>query len=111
NIYKNVSEFEEGEPGYIDAFISKDPHNNYKKLHEKFIKGNNPNFIIKGNGIELADLINIKDNELIAIKTGLNTSMSMYSLEQSMLATNALIHQGSFNFDSIKDVLNEKEFK
>ncbi|EGQ1388614.1 sporadically distributed, TIGR04141 family protein, partial [Staphylococcus aureus] len=70
-----------------------------------FIKPINKNFIVKGNGIELADLYNIKNKELFTIKRGINTSLSLYSLEQNIIAINALKYPESYNFEELIEAI------
>ncbi|HDG8764049.1 TPA: TIGR04141 family sporadically distributed protein [Staphylococcus aureus] len=92
--------FKEGEEGYIKEIVGRLPEE-YLMLHKKFIKPINKNFIVKGNGIELADLYNIKNKELFTIKRGINTSLSLYSLEQNIIAINALKYPESYNFEEL----------
>lgn len=100
--------FQGDEESYIQAVYNHDP-NMYKILHKKFIKPTNPAFVVKGNGIELADLFNVSTNELIAVKKGIKTALSLYSLEQSMMSINSINHLPSFNLTDIQNVLNLNE--
>ncbi|HEI9245794.1 TPA: TIGR04141 family sporadically distributed protein [Staphylococcus aureus] len=96
--------FKEGEEGYIKEIVGRLPEE-YLMLHKKFIKPINKNFIVKGNGIELADLYNIKNKELFTIKRGINTSLSLYSLEQNIIAINALKYPESYNFEELIEAI------
>lgn len=102
-------EFSKDEEDYIKKIQSNTP-NDFKVLHKHFIKPNNQNFIVRGNGVELADLYNIPNNELITVKKGVSTSLSLYSLEQSMLAMNSLNHVSSYDFSEIEAVLSVTEY-
>lgn len=96
--------FKGGEDGYIEEIVSEFPEK-YLQLHKKFIKPINKNFIVKGNGIELADLYSVQNKELFTIKKGINTSLSLYSLEQNIIAINALKYPESYNFDELSEVI------
>ncbi|MCI3142635.1 TIGR04141 family sporadically distributed protein [Staphylococcus hominis subsp. hominis] len=96
--------FKEGEEGYIKEIVGRLPEE-YLMLHKKFIKPINKNFIVKGNGIELADLYSIENKELFTIKKGINTSLSLYSLEQNIIAINALKYPESYNFEELKEAI------
>ncbi|KEI46600.1 DUF6119 family protein [Staphylococcus epidermidis] len=89
-----------GEEGYITEMARRLPKE-YLMLHKKFIKPINKNFIVKGNGIELADLYSIKNKELFTIKRGINATLSLYSLEQNIIAINALKYPESHNFEEL----------
>lgn len=103
-------EFNKTEEEFIFQFQIKNS-SNYKVLHKHFIQPKNKNFIVKGNGVELADLYSLETNELITVKKGVNTSLSLYSLEQSMLAMNSLNHMSSYDFSSVLTVLEKSEFE
>ncbi|WP_314064705.1 DUF6119 family protein [uncultured Abiotrophia sp.] len=78
------------EDEYIDWFVSSD--NERIKLHR----------ILVGNGstsVEIADIYDKRKDELIAIKMGLNTKDSMYSIEQSNISINALKNSGEFSIN------------
>ncbi|MBO1199998.1 TIGR04141 family sporadically distributed protein [Staphylococcus simiae] len=96
--------FEEGEEGYIRKMVERFPEE-YLMLHKIFIKPINNNFKVKGKGIELADLYNFQNNELFTIKRGINTSLSLYSLEQNIIAINALKYPESYNFEELTDAI------
>lgn len=72
--------FKEGEEGYIKEIVGR-LLEEYLMLYKKFIKLINKNFIVKGNGIELVDLYNIKNKEFFMIKRGINIFLFFYSLE------------------------------
>jgi len=108
--FDNVEEYKNDEDGYIDKIIEKG-NGNFKKLHKSFVKSKNDSFRMLGQGIELADIIDVDSNELFTVKMGLDSAISMYSLEQNMLSTSALIHSDTFEFKEIINVLNEQEFK
>ncbi|NKC60605.1 TIGR04141 family sporadically distributed protein [Vagococcus fluvialis] len=91
-----------GEGGYIEE-LSIDK--NKVKLHKR-------NLIISGNSIEVADIYDQKENELIAIKRGTNTSLALYSFEQSLLSVQALANGKEFNVkNELLKYNNRKEYK
>lgn len=85
-VYFSKDEDLEGE--YIDQLVKND--NNLTKLHKKFVRYDNV-------PIEIADIYKEDSNELIAIKRGMDTSMCMYSFEQSTLSIQALINNKEFD--------------
>lgn len=102
--------FESTEEKYMEELLNNKPEC-YEMLHKHFIKPINENFLVKGSGVELADLYNREENELITVKKGVKTSLSLYSLEQSMIAMNALNYMESYDFSDIEKVLTENEVK
>ncbi|MCG7331863.1 DUF6119 family protein [Salinicoccus roseus] len=102
--------FESTEEKYMEELLNNEPEC-YEMLHKHFIKPINENFLVKGSGVELADLYNREENELITVKKGVKTSLSLYSLEQSMIAMNALNYMESYDFSDIEKVLTENEVK
>lgn len=83
------------EDNYIKNLSKND---NIIELHKKFIK-------IDGTDIEIADIYNSGLNELFAIKIGTNTANSLYSFDQSILATHALRNAKDFKVrKSLKDL-------
>ncbi len=68
--------FKEGEEGYIKEIVGR-----------------------------LPDLYNIKNKELFTIKRGINTSLSLYSLEQNIIAINALKYPESYNFEELIEAI------
>lgn len=95
-----------------EEFIKELNDNNpgiYKILHKHFIKPDNQNFLVRGNGVELADLFHIANNELLAVKKGVDTSLSLYCLEQSMLGMNSLNYMSSYDFSEVETELTENE--
>lgn len=110
NFLSNNIEFKKTEEEFIFQF-QRVNNLKYKVLHKHFIQPNNQNFVVKGNGIELADLYCSERNELITVKKGVNTSLSLYSLEQSMLAMNSLNHVKSYDFTGILSIITEAELE
>lgn len=102
-------EFRKDEEDYIEKISKKNP-DDLKVLHKHFIKPTNQNFRVRGNGVELADLYRISSNELMTVKKGVNTSLSLYSLEQSMLAMNSLNHISSYDFSEVERALSVTEY-
>lgn len=74
-------------------------------LYKKFIKLINKNFIVKGNGIELVDLYNIKNKEFFMIKRGINIFLFFYSLEQNIIVINVLKYLELYNFEELIEVI------
>lgn len=111
NLLKSTDiEFNKTEEDYIEKFQNFNSED-FRKLHKQFITPKNENFVVKGNGIELADLYSKSKNELFAVKKGVNTSLSLYSLEQSILAMNAIQYFSSYDFSNILSVLDAEELQ
>lgn len=81
-----------GEDAYIDKLRS---NKDITKLHKKFIKVNKTQ-------VELADVFSTKNNELYAIKRGMETKDITHSFNQAGLAMNALNNKNEFG---VKDYL------
>nr|WP_264674040.1 DUF6119 family protein [Staphylococcus epidermidis] len=98
NISKNKMN---NENDFIDNIIENNPE--IIKLHKKFIKGN------MSTKVELADLYNKNNKELFAVKMGLETSDTIYSLQQSILGLSMLNDKENYNFSEITDQLNPND--
>src|SRR5699024_1379839 len=110
----NKLSFNESFNGTEDDYIQKLEEANgddFKVLHKKFVRASNPNTIMKGTGIELADIYNTSSNEILAIKNGVDTTKSIYSIEQSILGISTLIEKNDFDFSDIIDVLGNTHFE
>ncbi|MBC6308493.1 TIGR04141 family sporadically distributed protein [Listeria sp. FSL L7-1582] len=83
-----------GEGGYIEE-LTKLPH--MIKLHKR-------NINTHGTKIEIADVFNRKNKELLAIKRGTETSMALYSFEQSLLSMQVLSNAQEFK---VRDELSK----
>jgi uncharacterized protein (TIGR04141 family) len=85
--------------------VTKENENIYQ-LHKKFIKGN------ISTKIELADLYDIEEDELYAVKMGLKTNDSIYSLQQSILSLSMLNDKDNYDFSEITSCLpNDTELE
>lgn len=86
--YENVTEDEKeiGEGAYIETLCGSDKQ--MIKLHKR-------NVNVSGTPVEIADVYSQKRDELIAIKRGTETSLAIYSFEQSLLSIQALANQES----------------
>lgn len=62
----------------------------YIELHKKFILHN-------GIQLELADIYDLDNDSLIAIKSGTETSKALYSIDQSTLSMHMLANANDFN--------------
>lgn len=107
---ESAIEFEQEEESYIFKLQEKNC-DDYKVVHKHFIKPIDNSFIIKGNGLELADLYHKEKNELFTVKKGIKTSLSLYSLEQSMLSIEAISDLSSYNLSGLNEVLTTDELK
>lgn len=76
-----------GEGGYIET-LSQDP--DLIKLHKR-------NVSTSETTIEIADIYDKRRKELLAIKRGTKTSVSMYSFEQSLTSLQVLRNREDFN--------------
>lgn len=85
-----------------DKFIDNIVENNsgWIKLHKKFIKGN------ISTKVELADLYNSNKKELFIVKMGLETSDTIYSLQQAILSLSMLNDKENYDFSEITTQLN-----
>ncbi|MEJ7218959.1 DUF6119 family protein [Staphylococcus gallinarum] len=84
-----------------DKFIDNVVENNsgWIKLHKKFIKGN------ISTKVELADLYNSNKKELFIVKMGLETSDTIYSLQQAILSLSMLNDKENYDFSEITNQL------
>ena len=76
-----------GEGGYIEE-LSQD--NDLVKLHKRNVSSS-------GINVEVADIYDKKRKELYTVKRGTDTSLSMYSFEQSLLSIQVLKNKKEFN--------------
>lgn len=73
-----------------DAYINKlQTHDDFTQLHKKF-------FNVNSIKVELADLFSANNNELFAIKRGMETKDITHSFNQASLAMNALNNKREF---------------
>lgn len=96
--------FKNGEEGFIENFCSENK-DEYIELHKKFIKPHNKNYIVRGKGIELADIYNSSTDELFAVKRGISAGLSLYSLEQSILGINAIKNSSAYDMSKIEETI------
>lgn len=75
-----------GEGGYIEKVCEDD---DFVKLHTRSIN-------VSGKGVEIADLYSKRNNELYAIKRGVETGTAIYSFEQCILGFHALSNPKEF---------------
>ncbi|MHD0396390.1 DUF6119 family protein [Staphylococcus simulans] len=85
-----------------DTFIDDVVNNNSEmvKLHKSFIRGN------MSTKVELADLYDSNNKELFAVKMGLETPDTIYSLQQAILSLSMLNDRGSYDFSEIFGKMN-----
>lgn len=104
-IHKSSLTFSKKSMNTEDDFIEDvSKHNSHLiKLHKKFIKGN------ISAPIELADLYDVSAKELYAVKMGLKTSDSIYSLQQSILSLSVLNDKENYDFSNIIGLLPNKK--
>ena len=98
--YKNPTheKEEKGEGAYIEALCE---NKDFTKLHRR-------NVNVSGTSVEVADVYCKKNDELVAIKRGTDTTLAIYSFEQSLLSIQAISNPESFK---VKEKLTEYNTK
>lgn len=90
-----------GEGGYIEKICEDD---DLIKLHTRSIN-------VSGKNVEIADLYSKSNNEMYAVKRGVETGTAIYSFEQSILGFHALSNPKEFQVQEELERYNAKESK